>query len=78
MNRLEREIAFFRTKQEELARKHYGQFVVIHRESLAGFYDSELEAYLDARKKMGAKTFLIRKCIRPDEEIHHTFHSRVA
>jgi hypothetical protein len=78
MEHLEREIAFFKTKQSELARDHHGKFVVIHAESMAGFYGSDLEAYTEARKKMGTKTFLIRQCVRPEEEIHHTFHSRFA
>ena len=78
MEHLEREIAFFKTIQSKLAREHHGQFVVIHGESMAGFYDSELKAYMEARKKMGSQAFLIRKCVRPEEEIRHTFHSRVA
>ena len=78
MKRLDKEIAFFRSIQSKLAQEHHGQFVVIHGESTEGVYGSELEAYLAARKKMGTQTFLIRQCVRPEEEIRPTFHSRVA
>ena len=78
MRQLEREIAFFKSIQSKLAQDHHGQFVVIHGESIEGVYESELKAYVAARKKIGSEPFLIRECIRPDEEFRHTFHSRVA
>lgn len=53
-------------------------FVVIRGESVEGVYESELKAYVSARKKKGLEPFLIRKCINPEEEFRHTVHSRVA
>lgn len=78
MKQLEREIAFFKSIQSKLAQDHHGQFVVIQGASIEGFYESELKAYVAARKKIGPEPFLIRECIRPEEEFRHTFHSRVA
>ncbi len=78
MAHLEAEIAFFKASQSELARDHRGKFVVVIGESVTGYYDSELEAYMDARKKAGAKMFLLRKCVLPEQETRHMFRSRVA
>ena len=78
VKQLEREIAFFKSIQSGLAQDHHGLFVVIHGESIEGFYESELKAYAAARKSIGPEPFLIRECIRPEEEFRHKFHSRVA
>lgn len=78
MKQLEREIAYYKSIQSKLARDHHGMFVVIHGESIEGLYESELKAYVSARKKIESEPFLIRKCINPEEEFRHTFHSRVA
>ena len=78
MAHLETEIAFFKARQSELAQDHHGKFVVIIGESVTGYYDSELEAYMDARKKAGSRMFLIRKCVPPEQETRHMFRSRVA
>lgn len=78
MKQLEREIAFYESIQSSLARDHHGMFVVIRGESVEGVYESELKAYVSARKKKGPEPFLIRKCVNPGEEFRHTFHSRVA
>lgn len=78
MKQLSEEIAFFKSIQSELARDHHGLFVVIHEESVKGVYESELKAYAFARTEIWPESFLIRKCVLPEEEFRHTFHSRVA
>ena len=78
MKPLEREIEFFKSMQPKLAQDHHGKFVVIRGESIEGFYETELKAYVTMREKMGSEPFLIRECVRPEEEFRHTFHSRVA
>ena len=75
---LERPIAYFKAHQEEFSKDHHGQFVVIHEDSVEGFYDDELEAYLDAKSKFPVGSFLLRSCIRPEEETAAVFRSRVA
>ena len=55
---LERDIAFFMARQEKFAEDHHGQFVVIHEETVEGFYDNQLDAYLAARAKFPAGSFL--------------------
>lgn len=75
---LDRELALFKERQLQFARDHYGKLVVIVGDAIEGYYDSELEAYTAARAKFGVRPFLIRRCVPPDEEVRHTFHSRVA
>ncbi len=71
-------IQYFREHQENFARDHYGEYVVIHNQSVAGFFDDQLEAYLEAKEKFQPGKFLIRQCIKPQEETKVVFHSRVA
>ena len=75
---LDRELALFKERQLQLARDYYGKLVVIVGDAIEGYYDSELEAYTAARAKFGVRPLLIRRCVPPDEEVRHTFHSRVA
>ena len=78
MQVLDRQIAYFQQHQTELAEEHHGEFVLIHDESIEGFYESELDAYTAAKRRYDAGTFLIRQCLRPEEETTQTFHSRIA
>ena len=75
---LEQPIEFFKAHQEEFAKDHHGQFVVICGDSVEGFYDDELDAYLTAKSKFPVGSFLLRPCIRPEEETAAVFRSRVA
>lgn len=74
---LEKPLAYFRKHQEKFASEHHGKFVVIHGEDVEGFYRSELEAYKVAIKRHPDGSFLLRPCIRPEEEGAAVFHSRV-
>lgn len=71
-------IEYFKQHQESFAENHYGKYVVIHDQSVKGFYDKQLEAYLEAKTQFEPGTFLIRQCIHSDEETVAVFHSRVA
>ena len=75
---LERALSVFRENQDEFASNHHGQFVVIHENEVVGFFDDELEAYHEAKTRYGLGAFLLRQCLRPDEEDEPVFHSRVA
>ena len=72
------ELSHFRDHQEELAKENPGKFVLIYNQTVEGFYDDETEAYLAGKKKFLDGTFLLRKCIRKEEETAAIFHSRVA
>ncbi|MXZ48864.1 MAG: hypothetical protein F4Z13_06440 [Candidatus Dadabacteria bacterium] len=75
---LEKPLAYFRKHQEKFAREHHGKFVVIYEEDVEGFYKSELEAYTVAIKKHPDGLFLLRQCLRLEEENVAVFHSRIA
>ncbi len=75
---LERPLAYFKKNQKKFAAEHHGEFAVIHGKEAEGFYEDQLEAYTSAKKKYPAGSFLLRPCIRPEEEDSPKFHSRVA
>jgi len=64
--------------QEELVKKHEGKFLVISDQKVQGVYDTEIEAYTDAKNKFDLGTFLIQQCLSGQESYTQTFHSRVA
>lgn len=73
---LEKELDFFLSMESELVEKYRGKFVVIQNEAFIGAYDTEQEAYDDARKHFELGTFLIRKCLAESEKHTQTFQSR--
>ena len=75
---LERALAHFRNHQEKFSEEHHRQFVLIHDEEVEGFYDDEMSAYMAGQKKFKPGSFLLRQCIRRDEETPAIFRSRVA
>ncbi len=78
MQTLDTQLAYFKKHQMELAEEHYGKFVLIHDESIVSFYELELDAYAAAKRNYDGGTFLIRRCLKPEEETAQVFHSRVA
>ena len=74
---LDAQLSLFRKRQAEFAAEHHRQFVLIHDGQVVGFYPSDLDAYTAAHA-FAAGTFLIRECLRPEEETTPTFYSRVA
>ena len=75
---LARPLALFRRHQEEFARDNHGRYVVIHEDDVEGFYDDQLDAYLEAKAKFPPGSFLVRQCVRPEEERVVVFRSRAA
>ena len=75
---LEEELSYFRDHQEQFAKEHTGQFVLICNQTVEGFYGDEIEAYVAAKRKFQDGTFLLRQCIRKEEEKAAIFRSRVA
>ena len=56
---LEKEFKYFKDHQEELVKKHEGKYLVIVGEEVVGVYDSEIDAYVEAKKRCKPGTFLI-------------------
>ena len=78
MQVLDRQIAYFQQHQTELAEEHHGEFVLIHDESIEGFYESELDAYTAAKRRYDAGTFLIGNALDLKKRRPKRFHSRIA
>lgn len=75
---LQRQLEYFKAHQEELVKKHEGKFLVINDQKVQGVYDTEIEAYTDAKNKFDLGTFLIQQCLSGQESYTQTFHSRIA
>ena len=68
----------YEKNQLRWAEKHHGEFVLIHDDRVIGFFADEFEAYREGKDRFGAGHFYLRCCLRPDEEVAPTFHSRVS
>ncbi len=75
---LDKPTAFFEQHREEFVKNHHGKIVVIHDTEVAGYFESEREAYLFAIEKFEEGSFLLRRCLKANEEHPAVFHSRVA
>lgn len=74
---LEKEFKYFRDHQEELVKKHRDKYLVIVGEEVAGVYDSEIDAYIAAKKHYKPGIFLIQHCLPGEGAYIQTFYSRV-
>lgn len=75
---LQKQLEYFKSHQNELVKKYEEKFLVIKDEKIEGVYDTEMEAYTDAKNKFKLGTFLIQQCLSGQESYTQTFHSRVA
>jgi len=76
-NYLQKQLDYFKSNQNELVKKYEGKFLVIKDEKAQGVYETEIEAYSDAKSKFDLGTFLIQQCLSGQESYTQTFHSRV-
>ena len=74
---LQKQLDYFKINQDEFVKKYKGKFLVIKDQNVQGIYDTEIEAYTDAKKKFELGTFLIQQCLPGQESYTQTFHSRV-
>jgi len=74
---LQKELDFFKSNQKTLVQKYEGKFLVIKDQAVQGTYDTEIEAYDEAKKRFELGTFLIQQCLPGQESYTQTFHSRV-
>ncbi len=58
---LDRQVAAYEARHEEMEGEHLGKWVVFHDEKLAGTYDSFEDAAEDAIARFGAGPYLIRE-----------------
>ena len=75
---LQKQLEYFKENQQELLEKYEGKFLVIRDGTVQGAYDTELEAYMEAKKQFEMGTFLIQQCLPGEESYTQTFHSRVS
>ena len=75
--KLQRELEYFKSNQKELVQKYEGKFLVVKDQEVQGVYNTEMEAYTEAKKKFELGTFLIQQCLPGQESYTQTFHSRV-
>ena len=75
---LTKEFEFFKANQDSLVAEHDGKYIVIKDQKVVGAFNTELEAYNDAKQKFALGTFLIQHCIPGSESYTQTFHSRVS
>jgi hypothetical protein len=75
---LQKQLEYFKSHQDELVKQYKGNFLVIKDQQVQGIYNTEIEAYTDAKNKFALGTFLIQQCLPGQESYTQTFHSRVA
>ena len=75
---LQKQLEYFKAHQDELVKKYEGKFLVIKDQQVQGIYDTEMEAYTDAKKKFELGTYPNQQCLPGQESNTQTYHSRVA
>ena len=76
-SKLEKEFQYFKNNQGELVGKHKDKFLVIKDRKVQDVYDSEAEAYDDAKDKFELGSFLIQQALPGEESYTQTLYSRV-
>ena len=74
---LDQEFKYFIDHQAELVEKFNGKVIVVVGESVVGSYDSELDAYIESKRKYSPWTFLVQRCVPGESAYRQSFHSRV-
>ena len=74
---LDNEFAYYLKNQDQWSKDHHGKHVVVVGQSVFGFFDNEMEAYLAALKAHKAGTFLIQLCIPGKEAYSQTSYTHV-
>jgi hypothetical protein len=74
---LEKEFKYYRDNQSELAERFKGKYIVIVGEKVVGAYETEIEAYNQAKIDYRPGDFLIQLCSDDPSTYMQNFHSRV-
>jgi len=62
---------YFKTNLNELIEQYDGRFVVIKDANIISVYDSFNEAYINTIKTEKLGTFIIQKCVKPENDKTH-------
>jgi hypothetical protein len=71
------ELSYFIEHQDELVALYQGKVLVIRGREIAGVYDSPLQAYLEARRRFDAGTYMIQPCVPGPRAYTVTINSSV-
>ena len=74
-----KELEYFKSHQEELVSKYLGKYLIIKDEKVHGAYNTQLDAYTQAKDTLKFKlgTFIIQHCIQGEDAYTSQFYSRV-
>jgi hypothetical protein len=75
---LQKELKYFKDNQDKLVADHSSKFLIIKDQRLYGAYNTQIEAYNDAKMKFELGTFLIQHCLPGNQSYTQTFYSRVS
>lgn len=53
--------SFFKKKSAELEKKHHGKFVLLHRQQIKGYYDTDNDAMAVGKKDYGEGNFSVQE-----------------
>ena len=68
----------FEANRVAFVRDHHRHYVLIHRRTTVDFFEDRGSAYLRGKSDFPGGVFLIRQCLRKEEEERAIFRSRVA
>ena len=74
---LKEQFNWYIENQQDLVDKYNGKILVIKDKEVAGVYESEDIALLEATQKFGLGNFIIQLCTPGKDAYTQTFHSRV-
>ena len=72
----EKNINYFESVRDKLAKEHKGKFVLISGQKIISFHDTRIDGVKEARTKFEPGFFIVMKCVPIEEEEVHVLHSR--
>ncbi|OGU16988.1 MAG: hypothetical protein A2X61_07485 [Ignavibacteria bacterium GWB2_35_12] len=70
------EFQYYINNQDKLVNDYNGKYIVIKDQKVFGAYETEIEAYIEAKKEFELGTFLIQKCEPGEDAFTAVFYSR--
>ena len=64
---LEREKAYLRSNQTELAKNYPGKYLLLKGDAVRGAFETYEQGVAEGAKLLGAGPFLVRSVLRPDD-----------
>lgn len=75
---LEHEYQYYKDHEAELVRQYTGKFIGIVGDQVVGSYGTEIEGYIDLKKRYGLGNFLLQQAVPDGESQTQRYYSRVA